>query len=1479
MLSIASSKGLLAAAGPDVLVVTSTESVRDAFRAEGTATHKPFNPQVKLPVPKLAQIAFSADENALVVSSAESGGLAVYEVAGLTNGKTEPAVQIGTNNSPLRALAPNPANELVELFAAVTSGGDLLMANLKTGQLANGANGPVLKSGVSCISWSNKGKQLVAGLADGGALQMKPDGSLTAEIPRPPTLEPNKHVSCISWLENDAFLMVYTPNDIDDGGMIPESDYYILNRQPKSTNFSFQKLPEVVAPFGMNRQPSVQTIARLRRFPPHIDDLLVVASTTANDLGLLTKAAQALSPENIVGCFTMTTMADDSKRAALPLSGGNETSPIGLALDLSAKEKVDNPIPGDPEVLQSDSPLPNVMVLNNEGVLASWWMVYNTSIREKQAYPGLAATGGTHLTKMSDTQAPVPTPQTAAFSQPSPGPSMLFGQSAFNKASTPATPAFGQSSFGSNQSKPASIPAPGFGSSGFGSNSNQAQIGGTSAFGKPTFGSTPAFGQPGGSTFGKPSLSAGTPGGLGQPSPFGGAKPSWASTGFGQSSSPSSNTSAAPAFGAPSQPGGFGASSSLGNKSPFGASSAAPAFGQSGFGSGGSAAQQKPKPNPFGASAETPKSGFSSFAGTGGFGAAKPTGDSPFSKPSTDSPFGKPSTSSLFGQKPQAPSFGSAMDISSSFGTPEARPTSSAGFGNAASSFKLGSSFKGDGTAKDDLPKPKIPESSLFGGGFGDMLGEAAKPAPAAQDKEEEMDEETGDNPKPAEPPLPTAPEPSISESSLPQEPSKQEEGAVTPPSTIIHSKATPAPPLSNIFGTQTQPNSSPAEVQKSKPWSFPNLASTTPKAPPSSTPFPSQIEASTPKIKEEPPSDNESPDLENVPPAPLPPDSTSKAAYSIGDTSVSSIGSKESPPDDAPLPPDFLSKPMTKPIGADEAALPDDASDISEFNGSQDDISGAASPTEVPSPTLERSDRTEEDTTSDFKVSPESSSSRGEESSPTGGLFTKITPVASQGKPPRPLFGEIGKNQPVFSAPKNQQSPRSPSPIRQFPNHLLRPEASRSASAPIRPTSAISARRAELSKSQTGLPQPVLQEQQRIQQEKQAAAARAKSPVPEPSQLIDDEAERLRGELERPASPSDELDSFLYHQDVASQPTKAGMAGQIERLYQDINSMIDTLGLNARALSSFMLYQRQPLDKNESWPEVLESEEPGDAHDEDWLLVDIERLDEGYETLAGMIEDAKVQNFASKIQTCHSLLSKDLVQTRTKLTSLRKNLHAMSDSNNQKSNALSPEQASIQHDLRKSSTLLQTKLSEAEQNLVVLRAKLAEVPQASAGRTQRKPTVEAVTATINKMTAMAEQKSADIDLLEAQLEKLNMRTSTTNGLNDSVNGSRQGSIEPDYQPRTPGRAGSRLRESIVIQTPGSSNSTYHTPESRYGASVRASTPGRFRNSLRESVNGNGVLLSTAEANKWRQKAERKREVGVALREALQAKKAGKTMH
>lgn len=145
---------------------------------------------------RVSQVAFSADEDFLVLSAETGGGLAVYEVQALIQGNTQSIFQLPTNGAALRALVPNPTPGTAGLLAAVTTNGELLMANLKTRQFLNGSQGQVLKDGVSCVSWSTQGKQLVVGLGNGTVCQMTPEGEMKGEIPRPPALEGDQHGEC-----------------------------------------------------------------------------------------------------------------------------------------------------------------------------------------------------------------------------------------------------------------------------------------------------------------------------------------------------------------------------------------------------------------------------------------------------------------------------------------------------------------------------------------------------------------------------------------------------------------------------------------------------------------------------------------------------------------------------------------------------------------------------------------------------------------------------------------------------------------------------------------------------------------------------------------------------------------------------------------------------------------------------------------------------------------------------------------------------------------------------------------------------------------------------------------------------------------------------------------------------------------------------------------------------------------------------------
>lgn len=1425
LLAVASTKGLIAAAGPDTLVLAQTSTVRNAFHAPqaGTDTVQPVQPEINFSVPRLSHLAFSADENVLVASPEQGGGIVAYQVSQLTSGNSNPAMELSTNNTSLRALVANPAAEFAGLFAAVTTNGELLIANLESEALMQGPTGPVLKSGVSCLSWSNKGKALVAGLGDGTATQLKPNGTIMAEIPKSTSISADMHMSAISWLENDTFFAVYTANDISSEDQVPPSEYWIISRTPKTSIYSFQRLPEVCGTWGMRRMPSFQYISRLRKFPPHILDLLVVAATTSNDFGLISKADKSLSADEVApGTYAFTMIGDDIRRAALPLSqsGPEDTSPIGVGLDLSSTEEVVNPIPSDPEIRQSSTPLPNYLVLNNEGILSSWWIVYNDSIREKTIYSGLVAASGTQQAPM---QSPAPSREvTPAQSAPT------------------ATGGFGASTFASSTS-----------------------------FTKPT---VSAFATPATST----SFGGGTAPAFGQSSSLGGAKPSWASTGFAGTSAPQAGGSGfgQPAFGSATPIGGgsaapmFGGSSTLGNRpSPFGA--VAPAFGKTGeLGKSGAA----PAASPFTSSTSKP-SGFASFASntsTSGFAAAKADGESPFAKASSNNAFG-------------GASFASKQDGLSTFG--QVKPLSGLSSGDA---FKIESSFKGDGTAKDDLPKPSNPGGFGFGGSFSDMLGGSNKVTSPTHDKEAEMG---GDSDVKSTSDISVKDDASESAEEEVNRPTFGAPSLVTPPSTLTQSKATPAPPLSGLFGNgvQAQNTTPQAPPVNSTGFSFGGLSSTTPKETPvprsrsvqrnplfnfdqtpkqsieeDDDPAQTRNESSeqargAPNIKAEPPSDDETTDLRNIPEAPLPPDPTSKASYSIGGTSASSERSRTIYDEDAPLPPDSLPPANNQQDRRPPEGPEDEGEFSSDFEGSGEDVTQDISPI----------DGASAENTDQIQMSPESSFGRAgdksSEESPTGGLFTKVTTGGQSQKSSRALFGEVGSG-PIFPPSANtQESPRSPSPVRKLPPHsLLRPDTARSFSAPSKPASVIEQRRAQLERSALSgqaFPPRDPSATRAQAQAKVLADAKAKSEA-EAAELEDNEDERLRQELAQPVTPSQDLAPFVpFQQSHSEEASKAGIPGQIERLYQDINSMIDTLGINARSLSSFMLYQ-QSQEENDSWPHILTSETPLDALNDEWVAGDIPRLHEGISVLDAELTSRKPIEVAGKLQQCQELLSRDLPHLRTISAAVRRTLDSQASNESNHNGPLSAEQASILHDLRKAATNVQLKLTQAEETLSVLRAKLAEsAPKKENGLTrsvsQRKPTVEAVINTIAKMTSMAEAKSTEIDVLEAKLKKLEL-----------ISG-RQGLMEPEG---TPERLMSNLRLSNGYRTPGtSSGSVYHTPDSKFSRSGK-STPG-----LRSSMTGNGAVVSAEDKQEWKQKAARKKEVASVLKRVLMERNQGKT--
>ena len=1213
-------------------------------------------------------------------------------------------------------------------------------------------------------------------------------------------------VSSISWLENDVFLVAHTPSASDDG-MIPETAYHLITRQTKpQTSIVFQKLPDPCPPFGLPRCPAFQFMQRLRDFPPNLQDAIVVASTASVDIGLVTRSKIPLTndapAEKVTSVFTTTAMADDSRRAQMPMSKDQtDTSPIGVCFDLSSKDKVLRPLPKE-EFDASQGPLAALMVLNNEGILSSWWIVYAESIRQGTTYPGLVAAGGP----------PVQPPQKTER-QASP----------FASAGTQAAPAFGQSSFG----KP-STPAVGFGSvfskpttSAFGSTSSPSSAFG--AIGKsqsPLVASTvtPSTSQSGGSTFGQPAFGSSTPmgsvmGGTGR-----GAIPTGSAAfgtvgGFGNRGSiwgtPSSGTAAA--SGSVFGQSGFGGA----NKSPFGAPSTGNAFGS----------------NTPATAAVSTSGGFASFA-------AKPSG---FMTTTPTTPAESP-----FGKIAQATSFSSGMETDTPKKDAEA-PKSVFGGGDGA--FTLGSTFRVNDPSANESQKPEANEAKpMFGDGFGNALGEAQKEA-TTPTKDADMDEEDS---------TPSA------QSAQPTSFLKTTKTTVAAPPKFKFPSVSPS--RGGLPGTQAQVKPTPTAVDSSQPSSStfgkPTPITTTPKDTPKKPEQPLQPSVETsPNIKEEPQSDDDkisplneeeaapplgfgiprtpSPIGIKTPKDPVPPESTSKASFAPGDSSNSSKSSEE-----APLPPDFLpSKTKLKevePPPAEQAALPEDENEEDEKDAGDEDEEGLDDEGSGVDVAQEISPST--DPTQSPKVTPGSSFGGPLEKSPVGGLFSRVS-RPQDGQAGRSLFGEIGSTSaPHFSPPsKTQESPRSPSPVRSvLAADSLRPDSSRSISAPG-PFKALANRKNALSQlAVPSKPQPSA-EQIRKQERERVAAQRAKQAAEEEQDLSDREDERVREELETEVEGTKTLDPFLAHQDYIGTVDKPGIPGQIEKVYRDINSMIDTLGLNARSLTAFVKGHTE-LHK----PSGRSRE---DLEDDDWCLIEIGDLDTVENELERKLEAGQIQDVQKKLNECRDL-RKGVASLRARGSDFAKAVETRSDPEVAESARTAPlrlEQATQQHEMRKQFMKFQKLLAETEESITMLRAKLASYETSNAnGRPLKKPTVEAVTNTIRKMTSMVEKKSGDIDVLETQMRHLRF---SSVALSQS---SREGSPFVTPLPST-----SPKRKLFPRSSGGTTlqNGQSHTPSrSRNG-------PGTPMRAIQD--------VTPEEMQRYREKAQRRQEVILIMREAF----------
>lgn len=269
--------------------------------ASKSRTTDQFEPQnsftVEAPV---SHVAFSCDASKIYIAAAQ-GGLLVYNSSAPDSGRQEiecPA---------LLELVPNPTDMSIALL---TADGDLLVLMEQAPRK--------IASGVSAISWSKKGKQIMAGLRNGKLNQFTPSGDLKADLAAVEVTVGS--VNAINWLENDLLTVAYLNSEGD-------ISVYILKRikTSGSTSLKYTLLANPSPSYGDTSHISNYSFMSLSK------TLVLTASTTSADLGLISLTHNAAL-----------TMYDDDHRATLRFSNERaaEVSLTGLSLQVSIDEKV-----------------------------------------------------------------------------------------------------------------------------------------------------------------------------------------------------------------------------------------------------------------------------------------------------------------------------------------------------------------------------------------------------------------------------------------------------------------------------------------------------------------------------------------------------------------------------------------------------------------------------------------------------------------------------------------------------------------------------------------------------------------------------------------------------------------------------------------------------------------------------------------------------------------------------------------------------------------------------------------------------------------------------------------------------------------------------------------------------------------------------------------------------------------------------------
>ncbi|XP_060932142.1 nuclear pore complex protein Nup214 [Limanda limanda] len=385
-----------------------THDILAADRVDGTAN------EIVNGIPVLAEVtvelavhhlALSCDELTLSVCGVSEGGglfLTFYDVRTFINkarqqklpfASLQAAVPSGTV---VQDLKWNPAQ--ASTLAACLSDGSMLILDV-TDSVKVHAELPA-SSGITCLSWSPKGKQVAAGKMNATVSQYTPALEEKKVIPCPHfySASPDEAVKALDvlWLKTFVFAVVYAAADGS------------LETPPELVLISLPKKDEKVETKYLNFSDTVygSCTERLHHyFLSHVEDwdLVFAASAASIEVSVISRQDDKIWELWIL---------EDASRAELPVTATNEdTLPLGFAIDYTSQQEI---WISDEKTLP---PAPTMLILSTEGLLCPFALLnLNPGAKQLVSGPSPLPLEGERLPKPGSVAAP---PPKAAASFPS----------------------------------------------------------------------------------------------------------------------------------------------------------------------------------------------------------------------------------------------------------------------------------------------------------------------------------------------------------------------------------------------------------------------------------------------------------------------------------------------------------------------------------------------------------------------------------------------------------------------------------------------------------------------------------------------------------------------------------------------------------------------------------------------------------------------------------------------------------------------------------------------------------------------------------------------------------------------------------------------------------------------------------------------------------------------------------------------------